>query len=479
MPKKVGRYELGKTLGTGNFSKVKVATDEENHTWAIKIIDKQQLAKEHMEEQLKREIAVMKLLKHENIVQLREVLQTGNHIYLVLELVTGGELFDKIVAAKKFDEATARRYFQQLVMGIYYCHLQGIAHRDLKPENLLLDSNDNVKISDFGLSNLQRGGPQGGGTLLQTVCGTPNYVAPEVLREKGYNGFQADVWSCGVILFVMLAGYLPFDDTNMNHLFNKIERGEYRMAKHFSDSTRDLISKMLTVDAVVRVTLEDVINHPWFRVGFNEAALQRAKCGKLEVSSEQVSNAVSDVVESGVAKARVAPSLLHGSAMVTAAASGAVASPSCAASTPISSVSTPPRYNPKGLDAFDLLSRFTAGSLNPLVVGTAGISRTTTRILYGGTANEASMKALVSMLEGLRASPKPKEGSNEIKGFVQAPKGLMTYVVCLLPTVAPQLSILELRRGRGDTFDFHDFFRQLHTALGPKARSMEIADFCS
>ena len=236
MPKKIGKYELGRTLGTGTFSKVKHGIDTETDgEFAIKIIDKAQLAKEHMEEQLKREIAVMKLLRHEHIVQLREVLQTQKHIYLILEIITGGELFDKIVAAKRFEEPVARRYFQQLIMGVYYCHQQGIAHRDLKPENLLLDGNDNLKISDFGLSNLQRGGAGGGGTLLQTVCGTPNYVAPEVLKEKGYNGITADIWSCGVILFVMLAGYLPFDDPNMNALFNKIERGDYRMARHFSE----------------------------------------------------------------------------------------------------------------------------------------------------------------------------------------------------------------------------------------------------
>ena len=132
MGKKIGQYELGKTLGTGNFSKVKLGTDEKGLEWAVKIIDKAQLAKEHMEEQLKREIAVMKVLKHENIVQMREVLQTANHIYLVLELITGGELFDRIVAAKRFEEPVARKYFQQLVMGTFYCHQQGIAHRDLK-----------------------------------------------------------------------------------------------------------------------------------------------------------------------------------------------------------------------------------------------------------------------------------------------------------------------------------------------------------
>eukprot|EP00759_Apiculatamorpha_spiralis_P008397 PhF_6_TR15428/c0_g2_i1/m.23936 len=449
MVKKVGKYELGKTLGTGNFSKVKVGIDDEDKNWAIKIIDKQLLIKEHMEEQLKREIAVMKLLKHENIVQLREVLQTANHIYLVLELVTGGELFDKIVAAKKFDEATSRKYFQQLIMGVYYCHQQGIAHRDLKPENLLLDSNDVVKISDFGLSNLQRGGPQGDGTMLQTVCGTPNYVAPEVLREKGYNGFQADVWSCGVILFVMLAGYLPFDDPNMNHLFNKIERGEYRMAKHFSDEAKDLITHMLTVDPHQRFTLEQVIAHSWFRANFDLSAIERAKAGgKITATTDQVNQAVR-VVEASAPEKK-------------------------GTTTPLSPTtpSTPTTQAPaasKGLDAFDIMSRFTAGALNPLVVGIGGLSKTSTRILFQGSVSD-----VVAVLETLKASPKAKEGSNEIKGFVQAPKGLMTYVLLVLPLVLPSMCLLELRRGRGDTFDFHDFFRALHAACGPKARSSEL-----
>eukprot|EP01061_Rhynchopus_euleeides_P011322 TRINITY_DN20895_c0_g3_i3.p1 TRINITY_DN20895_c0_g3~~TRINITY_DN20895_c0_g3_i3.p1 ORF type:complete len:236 (+),score=86.05 TRINITY_DN20895_c0_g3_i3:281-988(+) len=225
MPKRIGKYQLDKTLGSGAFSKVKLGIDTETaKNYAIKIIDKEQLQREHMEEQLKREIAVMKLLDHENVVKLYEVLQTQRHIYLVLEVVTGGELFDRIVAAKRFDEKTARGFFQQLILGLYYCHTQQVAHRDLKPENLLLDGRDNLKITDFGLSNLQRGAlndPKGGGAMLQTVCGTPNYVAPEVLKEAGYNGITADIWSCGVILFVMLAGYLPFDDQNMNALFNK------------------------------------------------------------------------------------------------------------------------------------------------------------------------------------------------------------------------------------------------------------------
>jgi len=140
MPK-VQQYDLGKTLGTGAFSKVKLATDTNTGTqYAIKIISREMVVKQQMEEQMKKEIAIMKMLKHPNIIELHEVLQTKNNIYMVLELVPGGELFDRIVKVKRFDEKTARRFFQQLINGILYCHQNGIAHRDLKPENLLLDS---------------------------------------------------------------------------------------------------------------------------------------------------------------------------------------------------------------------------------------------------------------------------------------------------------------------------------------------------
>ncbi|CUG82099.1 serine-threonine protein kinase, putative [Bodo saltans] len=443
MGKKIGKYELGKTLGTGNFSKVKVGTDAETgETWAIKIIDKEQLAKERMEEQLKREIAVMKMLKQANIVQLKEVMQTANHIYLVLELVTGGELFDKIVAAKRFDEPTARKYFHQLISGIHYCHSQGIAHRDLKPENLLLDANDTLKISDFGLSNLQRGGADGQGTLLQTVCGTPNYVAPEVLKERGYNGITADVWSCGVVLFVMLAGFLPFDDPNMNALFNKIERGEYRMARHFSDQAKDLIAKMMTVDPTKRITIQGIVDHPWFQVGFDAKLLKLPASGKLQVSDDQVRNAITDADEQkkSAPKNEAAPSN---------------------APAPKAGVSG-------GCDAFDLISRLTSGTLNPLITVQQGMVRSSTRFLIHG-----DIKDVLQVLSSLNANPKSKEGSLEIKGFLNAPKGLLTYLAVLIPTCASKLTLVELRRGRGDVFEFHDLFRQVVAGLGSKVRSKE------
>ncbi|KEG08980.1 putative serine/threonine protein kinase [Trypanosoma grayi] len=259
----VGPYALGKKIGTGNFSIVRQATDQNGRMWAIKIIDKSQLRKENMEDQILREVAIMRSLRHNNIIELHDVLESSNHYYLVLELVAGGELFDKIVAAKRFDEPTARGYFHQMIAGMHYCHSKGFAHRDLKPENLLLDINGTLKVSDFGLSNLQQD------YLLQTVCGTPNYAAPEVLMERGYNGLSADIWSCGVVLYVMLAGRLPFEDTDMNTLLAKIGRGEYHMVRHASDAAKDLISRMLTVDPQQRITVEGIIAHPWFAVGWD------------------------------------------------------------------------------------------------------------------------------------------------------------------------------------------------------------------
>lgn len=427
MVKKIGRYELGKTLGKGAFSKVKYGVDvETGEASAIKIIDKAQLAKEQMEEQLKREIAIMKHLKHEHIIGLKEVMQTSKHIYIVLDLVTGGELFDRIVALKRFDENVGRKYFQQLVGGLYYCHQQGIAHRDLKPENLLLDAQDRLKISDFGLSNLQRSGNDQ--MLLQTVCGTPNYVAPEVLKEKGYNGFTADVWSCGVILFVMLAGYLPFDDPNMNALFNKIERGEFRMAKYFSPESKDLIAKLLVVNPAERLTLEEVTQHPWFQVGWDASKLKSVD--KVIPSASDISGAMSE------AEASEAPGNKPGK----------------------------PAGKATGMDAFDILFSLTSGSLNPLV-STGNVPRAT-RFMARGTA-DAVQSGIIAALEKSSSNPKQSKQPNEIKGFINSPKGLMTYHMEIRATVSPKLHLVDVRRTRGDILEFNDFFRNLLVTLGP------------
>eukprot|EP01063_Lacrimia_lanifica_P019531 TRINITY_DN2690_c0_g1_i1.p1 TRINITY_DN2690_c0_g1~~TRINITY_DN2690_c0_g1_i1.p1 ORF type:complete len:296 (+),score=121.28 TRINITY_DN2690_c0_g1_i1:122-1009(+) len=290
MPKRIGKYELGRKLGSGTFSTVKEATDIENGAkYAVKIVDKASL-KGHMEQQLRREIAIMKLLNHANVVRMNDVLQTGKNIYLILDLLTGGDLFDKLDEAKHFAEPVAVRYLQQLVSGLYYLHSQGIAHRDLKPENLLIDDRGNLKIADFGFSRLLDQHQ-----LLQTVCGTPNYMAPEVLKEKGYDGKRADIWSSGVILYAMLAGYLPFDDPIMAKLCDKIEKGIYRNSRKFSPNAVDLIARMLTVDPARRITLSQILHHPFFVPGFNRNKLLHDTRNVVNPTDTQVAQALVSV----------------------------------------------------------------------------------------------------------------------------------------------------------------------------------------
>ncbi|KAF8404758.1 hypothetical protein HHK36_009647 [Tetracentron sinense] len=216
--RKVGKYEVGRTIGEGTFAKVKFAQNTETgESVAMKVLDRSTIIKHKMVDQIKREISIMKLVRHPYVVRLHEVLASRTKIYIILEFITGGELFDKIVHQGRLSETESRRYFQQLIDGVDYCHSKGVYHRDLKPENLLLDSEGNLKISDFGLSAF----PAQGVSVLHTTCGTPNYVAPEVLSHKGYDGAIADVWSCGVILYVLMAGYPPFDEVDLTTLYSK------------------------------------------------------------------------------------------------------------------------------------------------------------------------------------------------------------------------------------------------------------------
>ncbi|KAF2305232.1 hypothetical protein GH714_003239 [Hevea brasiliensis] len=199
-------------------------------------------------DQIKREISVMRLVRHPNIVELYEVMATKTKVYFVLEYIKGGELFNK-VAKEKLKEDVARKYFEQLISAIDYCHSRGVSHRDLKPENLLLDEDGNLKVSDFGLSALAECKRQDG--LLHTMCGTPAYVAPEVVKRKGYDGSKADIWSCGVILYVLLAGYLPFYDTNLMEMYRKIAKAEFISPSWFAPETQK--SAYLDYDAVFNV----------------------------------------------------------------------------------------------------------------------------------------------------------------------------------------------------------------------------------
>lgn len=261
MVRKVGKYELGRTIGEGTFAKVKFAQNTETgESVAMKIVDRNTILKRKMVDQIKREISIMKLVRHPCVVRLYEVLASRTKIYIILEYITGGELFDKIVRNGRLSEAEARKYFHQLIDGVDYCHSKGVYHRDLKPENLLLDSQGNLKISDFGLSAL----PEQGVTILKTTCGTPNYVAPEVLSHKGYNGAVADVWSCGVILYVLMAGYLPFDEMDLPTLYSKIDNADFSCPSYFALGAKALIRRILDPNPETRITIAEIRKDEWF-----------------------------------------------------------------------------------------------------------------------------------------------------------------------------------------------------------------------
>ncbi|KAL8139347.1 hypothetical protein V2J09_005368 [Rumex salicifolius] len=267
-----GKYEMGRMLGQGTFAKVyyckNVATQE---SVAIKVISKEQVKKAEMMEQIEREIAVMKLVQHPNVVELKEVMATKSKIFVVMEYVKGGELFAKVVKGK-LEEEQARKYFQQLISAVDYCHSRGVSHRDLKPENLLLDDAGNLKVSDFGLSALPEQLWQDG--LLHTQCGTPAYVAPEVLRKKGYSGEKADIWSCGVVLYVLLAGFLPFRDENVMNLYRKVFKAEYEFPPWFPPEVKKLVAKLLVVDPTRRLSITGIMKSPWFVKGFSRQNIQ-------------------------------------------------------------------------------------------------------------------------------------------------------------------------------------------------------------
>jgi carbon catabolite-derepressing protein kinase len=259
-PVRIGQYTLLQTLGTGSFGKVKLATHSQTgHRVAMKIINRRKISTLDMGGRVKREIQYLKLLRHPHIIKLYEVITTPSDIIMVIEYA-GGELFQYIVERGKMPENEARRFFQQIICAIEYCHRHKIVHRDLKPENLLLDDHLNVKIGDFGLSNIMTDGD-----FLKTSCGSPNYAAPEVISGKLYAGPEIDIWSCGVILYVMLCGRLPFDDDYIPTLFKKINGGIYTLPSYLSPEAKHLLSSMLVVDPVKRITISEIRQLPWFQ----------------------------------------------------------------------------------------------------------------------------------------------------------------------------------------------------------------------
>ncbi|XP_051127703.1 CBL-interacting serine/threonine-protein kinase 7-like [Andrographis paniculata] len=258
------KYQLGRLLGRGSFAKVYLARSLENvdEEVAIKVIDKATTAAA-MEPLILREVSAMRRLRHHpNVLELHEVMATKSKIYLVMELAHGGELFARLHRSHRFSESTARKYFQQVISALSFCHQNGVVHRDIKPQNLLLDRNGSLKITDFGLSAFSDQKIDG---LVRTACGTPAYTAPEVICGKAYDGEKADAWSCGVLLYVFLTGSLPFDDSNLPKMCRAMHNRSYALPEWLSKPARSVIRRLMEPNPNHRLNLAQLSNLSWFK----------------------------------------------------------------------------------------------------------------------------------------------------------------------------------------------------------------------
>ncbi|XP_028311133.1 serine/threonine-protein kinase BRSK1 isoform X2 [Gouania willdenowi] len=290
----VGPYRLEKTLGKGQTGLVKLGVHcITGQKVAIKIVNREKLS-ESVLMKVEREIAILKLIEHPHVLKLHDVYENNKYLYLVLEHVSGGELFDYLVKKGRLTPKEARKFFRQIISALDFCHNHSICHRDLKPENLLLDEKNNIRIADFGMASLQVGD-----SLLETSCGSPHYACPEVIRGEKYDGRRADVWSCGVILFALLVGALPFDHDNLRQLLEKVKSGVFHMPHFIPPDCQSLLKGMIEVNPDKRLTLEVIQKHAWYQSGRNEPCPEqpppRRVCVKRIVSLTELDP---DVLES-------------------------------------------------------------------------------------------------------------------------------------------------------------------------------------
>ncbi|KAI4382170.1 hypothetical protein MLD38_008168 [Melastoma candidum] len=421
--RRVGKYEVGRTIGEGTFAKVKFARNSETgEPVALKILDKEKVLKHKMAEQIKREIETMKLIKHPNFVRLYEVIGSKTKIFLVMEFVTGGELFDKIVNHGRMREDEARRYFQQLINAVDYCHSRGVYHRDLKPENLLLDATGNLKVSDFGLSALSQQVRDDG--LFHTTCGTPNYVAPEVLNDRGYDGATADLWSCGVILFVLLAGYLPFDDSNLMNLYKKISAAEFVCPPWLSFDAMKLITRILDPNTMTRITIPEILEDPWFKKGYKPPVFDE----KEDANLDDVEAVFKDSEEHHVTEKK----------------------------------EEQVEDKPTAMNAFELISMSKGLNLENLFDAEQCFKRET-RFTSKCPANEIISK-IEQAVKPLGFDVHKKNYKMRLENVKAGRKGNLNVATEIFQ-VAPSVHMVEVRKAKGDTLEFHKFYKNLSTSL--------------
>ncbi|XP_034933461.1 CBL-interacting serine/threonine-protein kinase 9 [Populus alba] len=417
---RVGKYELGKTIGEGSFDKVKVAKNvQTGDVVAIKILDRDQVLRHKMVEQLKREISTMKLIKHPNVIKIFEAMASKTKIYIVIEFVDGGELFDKIAKHGRLKEDEARRYFQQLIKAVDYCHSRGVFHRDLKPENLLLDSRGVLKVSDFGLSALSQ--QLRGDGLLHTACGTPNYVAPEVLRDQGYDGTASDVWSCGVILYVLMAGFLPFSESSLVVLYRKICGADFTFPSWFSSGAKKLIKRILDPKPLTRITVSEILEDEWFKKGYKPPQFEQEE----DVNIDDVDAVFNDSKEHLVTETKV---------------------------------------KPVSMNAFELISKTQGFSLDNFSGSRQyGVVKRETHIASHSSANEI-MSRIEEAAKPLGFNVDKRNYKMKLKGDKSGRKGQLSVATEVFE-VAPSLHMVELRKIGGDTLEFHKFYKSFSSGL--------------
>lgn len=410
----MNRYELGRLLGQGTFAKVYHARSIiSGQSVAIKMIDKEKVHKVGMMDQIKREISVMRLVRHPNVVQLYEVMASKTKIYFVMEHVKGGELFNK-VAKGKLKEDVARKYFQQLIGAVDFCHSRGVYHRDLKPENLLLDENGNLKVSDFGLSSLGESCRKDG--LLHTTCGTPAYVAPEIICKKGYDGAKADIWSSGVILFVLLAGYLPFRDSNLVEMYRKISRGEFKCPQWFPPEVRKLLMRVLDPNPSTRINITKIMENLWVKKGFKPLEMQ--------TQQDEAMASLGDVAEALTFEC---------SDKVAEAESSDTMKPTC-------------------LNAFDIISQSPGFNLSGLFE--KDVQKPEARFTTRRSASDIVSK-LEEIAEHERFKVKKKDGLVKLQGRKEGRKEQMTIEAEIFE-VTPSLHVVEVKSA-GNLLEFQEF----------------------
>lgn len=420
----LGRYEIGKLLGHGTFAKVYHARNiKTNDSVAIKVIDKEKILKGGLIAHIKREISILRRVRHPNIVQLFEVMATKAKIYFVMEYVRGGELFKK-VSKGRLKEEVARKYFQQLISAVAFCHARGVYHRDLKPENLLLDENGNLKVSDFGLSAVSDQIRQDG--LFHTFCGTPAYVAPEVLARKGYEAVKVDIWSCGVILFVLMAGYLPFHDTNIMAMYKKIYKGEFRCPRWFSSELTRLLSRLLDTNPETRFTIPEIMENRWFKKGYKHIKfyIEDDKVCSVEEDNDDVES-LSDQSQSESDSEIVETRRRVGSL---------------------------PR--PASLNAFDIISFSPGFDLSGLFEDGGEEAR---------FVSNASVSKIISKLEEIAKlvsfTVRKKDCRVSLEGSREGVKGPLTIAAEIFE-LTPKLVMVEVKRKGGDKAEYEQFINE-------------------